>query len=410
MVDPLFSGGDLRASLANVMRELQHEVDHWPPDELLKAAEADLVEHLTEKYIVEGAVLRRQEAALLPVSEERREYLDERQRQVHTTTTKLMLAVPFDGDAATFNMRASQWTSNPPYGAVQNGELVLTWMGAGASDPGQVKQAFDAMMNKIEQHLGWAHHDIREHNSAVGREVTNLVSSRRAKLLADRQLEAGVGFPVRRRSDADSYSVPVRRKTVTPANPRPTSGTSAPFQPEPALADADFESALRVLTNSRNALERSPTMVAQMKEEQIRDLLLVNLNAQFEGRASGELFNGAGKTDILIRVEDKNIFIAECKIWKSIKTIGEGLDQLLSYLVWRDTKAALLLFVRRKNFSEVVGKAEGQIKLHTNFKRVGPHQGEPGSRSDYVFHANGDPAREIQLAFLPFALSEAAES
>jgi len=173
------------------------------------------------------------------------------------------------------------------------------------------------------------------------------------------------------------------------------------------LAEADYESALRVLINSRNALERSPTMVAQMKEEQIRDLLLVNLNAQFEGRAAGELFNGAGKTDILIRVEDKNIFIAECKIWKSVKTIGEGLDQLLSYLVWRDTKAALLLFVRRRNFSEIVSRAEAQIELHKNFKRVGPPQGETGSRRDYVFHANGDPAREIQLAFLPFALSEA---
>jgi hypothetical protein len=41
-------------------------------------------------------------------------------------------------------------------------------------------------------------------------------------------------------------------------------------------------------------------MTARLNEEQIRDLLLVNLNAQFEGKAGGEVFNGEGKTDILI--------------------------------------------------------------------------------------------------------------
>jgi len=64
------------------------------------------------------------------------------------------------------------------------------------------------------------------------------------------------------------------------------------------------------------------------------------------------------ETDILIRVEDKNIFIAKCKIWESVKTIGEGLDQLLSYLVWRDTKAALLLFVRRREVVPVFVELE----------------------------------------------------
>ena len=38
------------------------------------------------------------------------------------------------------------------------------------------------------------------------------------------------------------------------------------------------------------------------------------LNAQFEGKAAGEVFNGQGKTDILIREGGRNAFIAECKV------------------------------------------------------------------------------------------------
>jgi len=39
------------------------------------------------------------------------------------------------------------------------------------------------------------------------------------------------------------------------------------------------------------------------------------LNTHYEGGATGETFNAAGKTDILIRVEDRNVFIGECKWW-----------------------------------------------------------------------------------------------
>jgi hypothetical protein len=52
-----------------------------------------------------------------------------------------------------------------------------------------------------------------------------------------------------------------------------------------------------------------------MKEEDLRQHFLVQLNGQYEGRATGETFNFEGKTDILIRAERKNIFIAECKFW-----------------------------------------------------------------------------------------------
>lgn len=71
-----------------------------------------------------------------------------------------------------------------------------------------------------------------------------------------------------------------------------------------------------MLLGSRNALERSPSMTRTLNVETIRDLLLVSLNANFEGKAGAEMFNGAGKTDILVREGDRNIFIGECKIWR----------------------------------------------------------------------------------------------
>jgi hypothetical protein len=214
-------------------------------------------------------------------------------------------------------------------------------------------------------------------------------------------LQAEIGFPIRRRPDADTYTVPIKRRNLRPVRPAGTP-TATPFAPEPAMAASDYEAALAVLRNSRNALERTPSLAAKLSEEQIRDLLLVNLNAYFEGGAAGEVFNGGGKTDILIRVEDRNIFIGECKVWAGPSTMDQALGQIFRYLVWRDTKAAILLFIRNKDVSAVITKAVAKIQAHPNYKRRGPSHAD--DRLDFVLHAQDDIEREIHLALLPFAL------
>jgi hypothetical protein len=216
-------------------------------------------------------------------------------------------------------------------------------------------------------------------------------------------LEASLGFSVRQRPDAAQYAVPVKPRKIETVR-RPTANST--FQPEPVLPEAQYEQALNVLRNARNALERSPSMTASLDEEKIRDLLLMSLNAQFEGAAAGEVFNAAGKTDILIRVEDRNVFIAECKIWRGPKTIRDALSQLLTYLTWRDTKTALLVFIRSGQPTTIIEKAAKEIEQHPNFKRTATTR-EDGERYDFVLHADGDSNREIQLAFMPFALLDA---
>jgi len=144
-------------------------------------------------------------------------------------------------------------------------------------------------------------------------------------------------------------------------------------------------------------------MTRTLNEQTIRDLLLVNLNANFEGRAGAEMFNGAGKTDILVRDGDRNVFIGECKIWRGQAATTAAIDQLLSYLVWRDSKAALLIFIRTGNPTAIAAKAVAAVKDHPAHKRT-LREGEPGERSDFILASLADPHREIQLALLPFVL------
>ena len=109
------------------------------------------------------------------------------------------------------------------------------------------------------------------------------------------------------------------------------------------LTDGDV---LHTIAQMGMAMERTPT-AAKFKEEELRNLVLIVLNANFEGAARGEVFNGEGKTDILLPWEGENAFIGECKVWNGPRKFRASVDQLHRYATWRDTKAALVVFIKR---------------------------------------------------------------
>ncbi len=94
----------------------------------------------------------------------------------------------------------------------------------------------------------------------------------------------------------------------------------------------EYEFILSTISNMVEVMERSPRAFENMEEENLRQHFLVQLNGQYEGNATGETFNYQGKTDIFLRVEDRNVFIAECAFWRGEKSLKDKIDQLLSYL------------------------------------------------------------------------------
>jgi hypothetical protein len=163
-----------------------------------------------------------------------------------------------------------------------------------------------------------------------------------------------------------------------------------------------YEDILSVIHHMTITMERSPKTFQEMKEENLRDFFLAYLNGQSKGKATGETFNGNGKTDILVRADGKNIFIAECKFWGGEKKLKETLDQLLGYTTWRDTKLALLIFNRNKNFSAVLEQISEVMKKHPTFTQELSYSSETGFR--FILHHPEDKNRELLLTVLAFEI------
>lgn len=401
----LFSTDDLRSFLEARKVQLSQQVQQLDREYLLKVSEADLVEHLVDKYQLEGPVLQRDD---IIIADHREAEIDVRgdfsrlvfdwSRPAYVKGTSITVAIPYAGSGALFQYKPSTFTiSGTPEATVTDGELRLTYSVLDHNQA-QLQARYERDLRDIEQYLGWVRGDVQQYVATLRQYSAQVVQERKQRLLADAGLAASLGIPVRQRpGDSGTYSPPeVRRKLRIPRPEVPR----GQFKSEPSLPDEDYEHILSVLEKTSAVMERSPQAFEAMGEEDIRWHFVLQLNGHFEQPATGETFNGSGKTDILLPYEGRNLFTAECKFWKGPKMLLDTLSQMLGYVTWRDTKTALLIFNRNQNHTTVVKKIVEAVSQHPYYKRdLGP-RGETHLR--YLFHQPGDANREVHVAILVF--------
>lgn len=399
----LFVTHDLASSIRVTMQAMQKEVEGLEENRLLNTPPEDLKDYLIEKYGITPITLRRDQwyadfqDTPVDVRHDRMRYIEDRSRPVMVPGERVEVRVPFEGESELFYSRSNTFNANPPRAVIEQNEIVLRYDTPAGQDR-DVRSLVDQTLREIEEHLEWQRDMIDTHNRALPGVALQAINQRRDRLLGQSQRAEALGIPTRRRADAPkTYSLPTVKRKAVPTLP---AATSAQFKPEPALGMELYEHILKIVQDMALVMERSPGAFKSMNEEALRQHFLVQLNGQFEGKATGETFNMEGKTDILLREGDRNVFIAECKFWKGPKAFGDAIDQLLGYSTWRDGKTAILVFNRGTDTSTILNGIDSIAKAHPNFKRAVNWPHESGFR--YVLRGSNDKNRELFLTVLVF--------
>src|SRR5690606_1785838 len=119
--------------------------------------------------------------------------------------------------------------------------------------------------------------------------------------------------------------------------------------------------------------------------------------------ATGETFNRGGRADIILKYasDGSNLFIAECKVWHGSSEFLKAISQLFDrYLTWRDSKVALMLFVKNKDISNVLKTIKEDIYNHEYFLKHINDRGE--SSFSYEFHLPHDKGKKVELEVMVF--------
>ena len=407
MTHSLFYDADLRSVLNGQEQALSKEVGSLSEDRVLKNSPEELCDYFVEKYRVEPIVIDESGIevdygdAQIDISQRFEYAVFDRSRPTYVTGTRITFFVPFSGDPELFKCTPSTRNFNPPRAVVRGNEVVFVYDRT-TQDVPNIDNEFERDKQSLKQYLSWIVRDLEPFNSAIRQKVSQQLTERREKLLRDRGIVENLGFPLKRRSGVPrTYASPEVRRRIVPRLPP---ASSQPYRLEPTLEMSEYEHILSVISNMVLVMERSPSAFKDMGEEHLRQHFLVQLNGQYEGQATGETFNYEGKTDILIRAEGRNIFIAECKFWTGPSGLSDALDQLLSYTSWRDTKTALLIFNRDTNMSTVLQRIPQAVRDHPNHKAALGYDSETGFQ--YVFSHRDDPDRELTLTVLVFDIPD----
>jgi hypothetical protein len=398
----MFYDGDLRGTLDAYGGRASHEVESAPEDHVLRADEDQWAQALADRYTVMAPTLDADnvwmdepKAVQVDVS------WDHFNRAIFDPSTptyvpghRTVVHIPFTGEEHVFKLQASTRSLNPPRADVASAELRLV-IEYPDDNPADIKGQTDSLIAKVEQHLTWSRNDLADYNAALKQQALAAILNRRQRIEQHRAHVQSTGLPVGPPADRSKTYIAdaiVRR----PAPLLPATGEDQPLELEPVLADEVYEHILAVIRQHALSIEHNPKPYAAMGEESLRHVILDALNTHYRGAGTAEGFNLGGKTDILVRHEGRNLFIGECKFWSGAKAFTETLDQLFGYQAWRDTKLAVLMFVRERDLTTVVERGRSSLTAHPQFVESRDADGTTELRA--VVSWKGDERRHADLA------------
>lgn len=382
---------------------LDQAIKRQADDYILNVNREEYLQHLIGEFSIEPLEIHRDGLSvstheeMIPAEMHPRDYFMDRGGSYPRDV--LVFHLPFTGDQQLLKVRASTFSMSAPFINVEQGCITFRMINFNL-DAERIKQESENTIRSIENQNGYLTRDIESFNSSLRQHAERIFDARKEQLLKKNNLIASLGFPIKESGNkSGTFSVPAKRTKAIASKPQPKV-TDKGYQPEPTLDATIYEQILKIIHDVGKQFERLPSTYSGKEEEHLRDHMLLILEPNFEGAATGETFNRSGKTDILLRHEGKNVFIAELKYWHGKKGFLETISQLLGYLTWRDSKAAVVMFVRNKDFMAVLETAKDSILEHENYLGFVREQ-EEGWYS-YRFHLNGDKNREVKLAVMLF--------
>lgn len=401
--NPLFNNSYLSEFLSEQENRLVNEIEDFKEDYLLNANLDELLKYLKDKYSLEPLKLDEEkietdrEETMVDIRNSSFGSFYDSDRVSHIKGTLIKFFIPFSGDEELFKLKTSTFSSLTPSGRVVQNELLIEIQSLDNNDA-SIKKEFEDDVKEIKKWLAWSEKEVTNFNNSLEQKIKVKMNSRRERLMKASEAVSNLGYHLRRRANAlNTHSVSEIKRKITPI--RPPANTSS-GKIEPTLDINEYNHILRIIDNMALVMERSPSAFVNMREEDLRTHFLVQLNGQYEGQATGETFNLEGKTDILIRHEGKNIFIAECKFWRGKKEFLEAIDQLLGYISWRDTKTAIILFNENKDISNVLKQIPEIIKEHSNYVKSEKYEKENSFR--FIMKNKNDEGKTFVLTIKLF--------
>ncbi len=285
----------------------------------------------------------------------------DKERVVETKSTDRLLVyfpvVPDETISEVLKLRSNPQTVDPLDLRYEDG-----WIVANVT---LEEGAVDRTVEKLEQkEIARRNANIKEGRAALRQFISDRYMPRRAQAEQERkkyeEVIAKSKVPIKMREAGAAQLVTLTRRRPPPRPARLPATAAAPSK-QLILDPKDLTEIHRVIEASGLLFERTPATFLKLGEEDLRNVILSNLNSVFSEGATGETFSKRGDTDIFLRISEGGIFVAECKHWHGVEKYKAAMRQIFGYLTWRETFGTVICFVKTKDMTKVVETVRGEV-------------------------------------------------
>ena len=407
----LFASDPLEYKLQAIQRQASRRVNDIPEDQFLIAEDQQIVDHIVADSSIQPLVLQ-ENAAVMHKAETHVDVSSDEPNRVSVygtfgfsvPGTRINVDIPFSGDEWLLYCRISRSPSVVPEAEVLQGNLRISISLPHDADPEKFKENYQGELDILKDCVKESHNQVIHYNQCLPQLIRQAITSRRERLRKHAGIAELLNIPLTTREGAPSITpvkIKIRRPSPLPVPPK------TGLVPEPGIDDEDYEHILHFIRHQGRTFERTPGTYAMHGEEDLRNIILAQLNGHFKGEAAGEVFRRRGKTDICIEQDNRAAFIGECKLWSGPFGLAEALEQLLGYLTWRDSKASLIIFnLKNKNFSKILEAVPETVKRHPLYVRDLPC--EESGEWRVQMHSEEDEGRRVIVHLFVFNLYQSS--
>jgi len=382
----------------NIKKKIQQERKEY----ILGVDEEEYINYLIEEYSVEPLeVFKESERIDEPKVTKEQVEAYSRSYQYEKEVYTFNVHYRFSGSSVLFKIRPSSWTmTSYDIGVDDTNKNIVLSFKIYEQDVEKFKKEKSDVYKAAFTNLPNVNSFAENWNRQVPGIVKRYFKQEKNKYLKENVFFSAIN--VSKNSQSDSiFSVPALKKVNIP---QPKIDKNKEFSSVPTMSKTMYEDILKIIYDAGKSMEMKPKLYLNKDEEGLRDQFLFILETRYESiTATGETFNKKGKTDIILKysADNSNIFVAECKFWKGANEFHNAINQLFDrYLTWRDSKVALMFFVKNKDFSNTLKSVEEECAKHEYFVSKNGQKGE--SSFSYIFRLPNDPNKKVFVEIILF--------
>lgn len=315
---------------------------------------------------------------------------------------KFTVTYPYTGSKANFKISPSSKSLTGADITVSDTTVAFTF-NLYKLDPEEFKRVKQDVQYRAFVNIPNVNSDVARFNRELEDVISRKLTLTKNNYLKENSFFEAINLPI---NASATFAAPTVKKKIIP---QPLVQQGKEYTAEPIITTEMYKDILSVIYTSGKNMETKPSLYKKKDEEGLRDQFIFVLESRYNSTtATGESFNREGKADILLKYAQgsTNVFVAECKFWHGASEFHNGISQLFDrYLTWRDTKTAVMFFVRNKDFSNVLSVIKEEAKKHVYFVKEAGYGGE--SSFSYIFRLPQDPSKHVFLEIMAFHFDKA---